>query len=445
MSPAWLAGIAAAAWLMSLLSATAARSLHALSVHELEELCLLRGRMGLFRFIVEHRERLTQGAESMRAIATVIAVSSFALFQCASHAGNGPDWSSWLSVVSLAALAMLASNSWIPHAVSEHAGVVFLYWSWRLWWAVAILTWPMIVFSELVARVMGRATGGDPDADDEEEQLEEEIRSMVSEGEREGLLESDERSMIEGVMELDEKDVCSVMTPRSRLDALDAATSWDEAVRFVVASGRTRVPVYTERLDQIDGILLAKDLLKESLLPPQRRRPLKRLLRRALFVPESTMLDEMLQQFLQQRTHMAIIRDEYGGVAGLVTIEDILEEIVGEIVDETDDEQPVEFSVLAPGSVRVDGIVRIDMINDRLGTELPEEEDFDTIAGLVLSRLRAVPLPGTELQEDNVRIRVLSATPRAVQKVQLSVVSDDARHDRPVDVTRSGGPDRQTS
>lgn len=408
-------------WILSLLSATAARSLHSLAVHELEELCIRRNCMDWFRFLVEHRDRLTLGAESMRALATVLTIVSLAgtVFIWQDQSGLTPAL--WGGMVAASSLLMLAANSWIPHAVSQHAGVLFLYWSWRIWWLIAILTWPVILLSEVIAGILDRATGASGGNEDEEEQLEDEIRSIVSEGEREGLLESDERDMIESVLELDEKDVCSVMTPRSRLDALEMDTDWDEAVRFVVASGRTRVPVFHERIDDVRGILIAKDLLRESLLTPDKRRPLRRILRRVLSVPESTMLDEMLQQFLQQRMHMAIVRDEYGGVAGLVTIEDILEEIVGEIIDETDDEKPVEITLLGPGKVRVDGIVRIDVLNDKLGTEIPEEGDFDTVSGLIMSHLGRIPQAGSEVHLDNVRLKVLQATARTILKVHVEV------------------------
>jgi len=424
MTPQLLFGLAVSGWLLSLLSATAARSLHSLAVHELEELCRRRNRMEWFRFIVLHRERLTQGAESMRAMSTVLAVTSLSIGFVQLEFPGPAVVVMWGVPLVVASLAMLAANSWIPHAVSRHAAVVFLFYSWQTWWFISILTWPMIWLSEVAAGIFQRAAGVDEDDDDEEEQLEDEIRSIVSEGERDGLLEPDERGMIENVLELDERDVCSVMMPRSKLDVLEVHTAWDEAVRFVVASGRARIPVYEERLDNIQGILLAKDLLRESLVAPAKRRPLKKLIRRVLMVPESTMLDEMLQQFLQQRTHMAVVIDEYGGVAGLLTIEDILEEIVGEIVDETDDEQPAEFTLVRPGQVRLDGIVRVDQINDRMGTELPEKGDFDTISGLVLSHLGRIPRAGTEVVLDNVRIRVLKASPRTIEKVQLEIDKD---------------------
>ncbi len=424
MRPEILFPLAAAGWLLSVLSATAARSLHSLAVHELEELCRRRHRLEWFRFIVMHRERLTQGAESMRALSTVLAVTSLSIGFVQLEFPDPAMVAVWGLSLVLASLAMLAANSWIPHAVSRHAAVVFLFYSWRTWWFISILTWPMIVLSEVVAGILQRATGLDEEGDDEEEQLEDEIRSIVSEGERDGLLEPDERGMIENVLELDERDVCSVMMPRSKLDVLDISTPWDEAIRFVVASGRARIPVYEDRVDDVQGILLAKDLLRETLVAPAKRRPLKKLIRRVLMVPESTMLDEMLQQFLQQRTHMAMVCDEYGGVAGLLTIEDILEEIVGEIIDETDDEQPAEFTLIRPGQVRMDGIIRIDQVNDKMGTDLPEKGDFDTISGLILSHLRRVPQPGTEIIFENVRLKVLKASARTIEKVQLEIDED---------------------
>ena len=122
-------------------------------------------------------------------------------------------------------------------------------------------------------------------------------------------------------MELDDKTVGDIMTPRNKVDALNQSTSWDEMMEFVIQSGRTRIPIYDESLDQVVGLLFAKDLLRESRL--NKRRPLQKLLRAPIEVPETKMLDEMLETFLRGRTHMAIVKDEYGGVAGVVTIEDV--------------------------------------------------------------------------------------------------------------------------
>ncbi|MEQ1905915.1 MAG: hemolysin family protein, partial [Pirellulaceae bacterium] len=270
------------------------------------------------------------------------------------------------------------------------------------------------------------AAGMDDDEDGEEEWLEDEIRSMVSGGEREGLLESGERDMIEGVMELDEKDVFSVMTPRSKVDALDCEIDNKTAVEFVVSSGRTRIPIFRERLDNIVGILYAKDLLRESLKEDSNRKKLVDIVRPALTVPESIVLNEMLQRFLREQIHMAIVVDEYGAFSGIVTIEDILEEIVGEIVDETDRESHVPVVTMVNGVAQINGSARVDEVNEELGTEIPEDDEFDTVAGWIMARTKQVPRPGTNLVADDLQIRILRGTRRVIDQIELRVASKDA-------------------
>ena len=161
--------------------------------------------------------------------------------------------------------------------------------------------------------------------------------SVVTEGLHDGVLEKEEREMIEGVMELGDTDVLSIMTPRSNLDALDISVGWDDMQELVVTAGRTRIPVYEGALDNVIGILYVKDLLKELAISPSKpRKKLRELLRKPWFVPTAKPLDELLQEFLRTRNHLAVVVDEYMSVAGVVTIEDVLEEIVGEIVDESD-------------------------------------------------------------------------------------------------------------
>lgn len=417
-----LAALTIGGWLVSMFAASAAQSLHLLAVHELEELGQRYQRRHAFEFIIDRREWLILGAESLRVLATVLAVTAGAYWYLLYSDDRSLSVAQWLTKVGLLSLVFLAGNSWIPYAIAQFASSTFIFHTWRVWWLVSFLAWPMIKGSEMVSGLFQRAVGAHDQVDDDEEWLEDEIRSMVSEGEREGLIESDERDMIEGVMELDEKDVFSVMTPRSKLDALDVNTPWDDAVRFVVTSGRTRIPVYDEQIDNMIGVLFAKDLLKESLQPNSKRRPLQQLVRQPLIVPESKMLDEMLQQFLQQRMHLALVLDEYGAVAGLVTIEDILEEIVGEIVDETDDEQPDDIIMLDPRRAVVGGSARIDRINERLALELPEDDDFDTVAGLLMKQLKSMPRVGMEVRLANVLFQVRQATRRSVEKVEISVL-----------------------
>jgi len=231
--------------------------------------------------------------------------------------------------------------------------------------------------------------------------------------------------MIEGVMELDDSDVRSVMTSRSRVDAMELGTTWEDMINHVVESGRTRIPVYDEKIDNIVGLLYAKDLLRESLRNESKRRPLQKLLRAPLFVPEQTRLDEMLSQFLHARTHMAIVQDEYGGLAGVVTIEDVLEEIVGEIVDETDKDRHEDITILNSEQADVEGSVYIYRLNEMLGLELPDEENFDTVSGLIMHHLQEIPRPGHELIIGKVQFNIQEATRRQIQSVRVTRLDDD--------------------
>jgi CBS domain containing-hemolysin-like protein len=209
---------------------------------------------------------------------------------------------------------------------------------------------------------------------------------------------------------------------------MEFSTGWEAMLEFVVESGRTRIPIYRESIDNIIGILYAKDILRESLRSESKRRPLEKLVREPIKVPESTLLREMLQQFLTGRVHMAIVEDEYKGVAGVVTIEDVLEEIVGEIVDETDNEEMDYIRQIDDDSVEVTGTTHLNRLNEELGLGLPEDQEFDTVSGLIMSHLKEVPKIGREFVFENVRFRVEKANRRFIELVQVTRVSTDDDH-----------------
>ncbi len=421
MTPGILLVLMITAILVSTFAATAAQVLHGFAKHELEEYCERRGNKDLFGRIIDEYELMALGAETLRIIATTFGLAAaigwfFEIRNMAEMNGT-----SWIAIVSVLTMIMMLANSWVPFAVSKIAAPQFLYHTWRVWWAVSLLVWPLMVGGKFVRELVQRASGVPEEEDDEEEALEDEIRSIVSEGERDGLLEADERDMIEGVIELDEKEVGSVMTPRSRVDAMEIDTDWDEMLAFAVECGRTRIPVYEEKPDQVIGILYTKDLLKESLKSESKRKPLAKLLRDPIVVPESKLLDEMLAQFKNLRIHLAIVQDEYGGMAGVVTIEDVLEEIVGEIVDETDNEQRSEIQVTSPGNALVLGIANLAMVNEVLGLELPEDGDFDTISGLIMNELKEIPREGRSVIIDNATFTIDKASRRSIEQLTVRV------------------------
>jgi CBS domain containing-hemolysin-like protein len=323
-------------------------------------------------------------------------------------------------------MAFVITGSLIPWAVSQVSATPFLFRTWRLWWIASGLAWPLMVSADFFEQTLSRASGiTDEDQEVlEEEAAEDEIMSMVAEAKHGGHIDEGTRGMIEGVMELDDLDVGQVMTPRSRVDALEIHSPWEKMLSYVVESGRTRIPIYDDNLDSIVGILYAKDILRESLRSESKRRPLKKLIREPLEVPESTRLDEMLQQFLCEHVHMAIVRDEYGGMAGVVTIEDVLEEIVGEIVDETDQDVMDDIRRLDAVSARVTGTTHVSRLNEALGLQLPEDQDFDTVAGLIMRQLNEIPRVGRNLVVDNVQFRVEQATRRSIELVHVQVLPE---------------------
>jgi CBS domain containing-hemolysin-like protein len=232
-------------------------------------------------------------------------------------------------------------------------------------------------------------------------------------------MEADTREMIEGVIELGDADVADIMTSRSKIDAISVELAWPEIVNRVVACGRTRIPVYQETLDNVVGILYVKDLMRELAKAADERAELADILREPWFVPKTRRLDDLLQDFLQTRNHLSIVVDEYMAVEGIVTIEDVLEEIVGEIVDESDHEHVGEIRPIDDRSADVQGRAHLNEVNESLGIDLKSDDDFDTIGGLVVSQLGRIPESGEILQLDKVKITVLEASRRKVEKVRV--------------------------
>jgi magnesium and cobalt transporter len=212
------------------------------------------------------------------------------------------------------------------------------------------------------------------------------------------------------------------MTPRTDMISLPVDLEWDEMLRQIISSGHTRIPIYGDRHDEIVGILHIKDILHEMVHSGEdRRRPISELLRQPFFVPETKSVDSLLQEFQHSRNHIAVVLDEFGGVSGLVTIEDVLEEIVGEISDEHDEATSDRIKSIDDHSCEALARVHISEINERLGLHLSDEQ-FDTIGGFVFHQLGRIPPVGEELTYENVRIKVLESTRRRIIRVFIEVV-----------------------
>jgi magnesium and cobalt transporter len=242
------------------------------------------------------------------------------------------------------------------------------------------------------------------------------IRTLADAENRE-LIEPQSRAMLEGVLRMADMTAGDVMVPATRMDRLDIAADYDELLNDVIETAHSRFPVYDGERDNIIGILMAKDLLKLQRAPELN---LRTLLRPAIFVPESKALNDLLRDFRSNRNHLAIVIDEFGSTAGLITIEDVLEEIVGEIEDEFDEaERQNGIVTLADGNQRVAGDVGIVAVNEAFGVSLPEE-DFDTIGGLVAHELGRVPRRGEALELAGLRFTVMLTRGGAVRWFRVS-------------------------
>ncbi|MGQ9500947.1 MAG: hemolysin family protein [Anaerolineae bacterium] len=244
---------------------------------------------------------------------------------------------------------------------------------------------------------------------------EEQIKTLVDAGEEGGIIEEEEKEMIYSIFELGDTLAREVMVPRIDMVALEVNTSIEEALRVIVEVGHSRIPVYDETTDNIVGILYAKDILK--CWPHFETLRLRDILREPYFVPETKPVDELLQELQRRKVHIAIVVDEYGGVAGLVTIEDILEEIVGEIQDEYDSEEP-SLVLLSPDEVICEGRTDLDDINAALHADLPTDVS-DTVGGLIYSCLGRVAVAGDQVRFGDLELSVLAVTGRRIKKVRV--------------------------
>ena len=254
---------------------------------------------------------------------------------------------------------------------------------------------------------------------------EDELRTLVDMGQEEGYVEEVERRMIHSIFRLSDTLVREIMVPRIDMVVLDVNSSLSEAVKIFVDSGYSRMPVYEDNVDNTLGLLYAKDLLRVW-EEGGKIDSLRDLLRPAYYIPEAKRVDELLEEMQSQHIHIAIVVDEYGGVAGLVTLEDIVEEILGEIQDEYDQEEEMPFVELDDGDYMFIGKVDIDDFNEIMGSDLSPDE-ADTLAGYIYSRLGRVPNVGEQVNEDDLILTVEQVNARRIQKIRAGWIHNHTK------------------
>jgi putative hemolysin len=246
---------------------------------------------------------------------------------------------------------------------------------------------------------------------------EEELKTFIDIGEEKGTLDKAEREMIHSIFEFRETTVKEVMVPRIDMHCIEKNLSIQDVMTLVKEKGHSRIPVYNEKVDDIIGILFVKDLLPfltgEKVLPD-----LEMLVRKPYFVPESKLIDELLKEFQKERIHMAIVVDEYGGTAGLITLEDVIEEIVGEIRDEYDREKPL-IRKIDTQSWLIDAKINIEELNDRLGFKIPTDEDYESLGGFIFSLTGSIPAEKESVGYGDLNIVIEKVQGRRIKSVRI--------------------------
>lgn len=402
---------------------TANAALRQLSRVRLAERLEKRGRVEWVARLSAWRDELIFSFAFMR-LSAILALVLLIARACDLGPGPGHGAGQYLLVFLICiALAMLFGVA-IPNTWARYGGDAFLAAVMPVIPALHALLYPLVatqrLFDALIRRLAGipQATNGQDDVD----QIEREILGAVSEGELAGAVHEDEAEMIESVMEFRDTEVSEIMTPRTEIVALPATATLAEARELITREGHSRIPIYAETIDNIQGVLYAKDLL--ALDGDTEFDPLK-VMRKVPFVPEAKRISDLLQELREQKVHLAIVLDEYGGTSGLVTIEDILEELVGEISDEYEEPEPDPILRIDQNTLEVDARVHIDEINEELNVELPEDEDYDTIGGFVFSTMGKIPSAGEELCFNNVRLRVIDAEERKINRLRVEVIPEE--------------------
>ncbi len=258
--------------------------------------------------------------------------------------------------------------------------------------------------------------------DDDRQVTEDELKTLVDAGQQGGILEQGERKMIYSIFEMGDTLAREIMVPRTDMLSLDVTTPLDQAIDSLLAAGHSRVPVFEENVDHIIGLLYAKDLLR-IWREGDHLQSLRSLLRPTYFVPEAIKLDALLQEMQRKRIHMAIVVDEYGGISGLVTLEDIVEEVVGEIRDEYDQGEELPYQKMSEGEYMLLGRIDLDDFNELMGSQIPKDET-DTLGGYIYKRLGRVPANGNTIQIGHVLLTVEEVIGRRIRKVRAKLITN---------------------
>jgi len=360
--------------------------------------------------LLERRDELAILASVYRTVLEVAAVLLIAL--------NPPfaDLSPY-ATFGWTVLIVLAVSELIPRMLVERAPESTLLVILPLFYPIAFPLLPAAAGLVALARLVRRTS--DQAAEDEDEAAED-ILSAVAEGEKEGSIAGEQADMIENIIELRDVDVAEIMTPRPDMVSVDVDDPIDETIDIALKSGRSRLPVFRETRDDIVGVLYVRDLVAAlTAKDPADQPATKDLMRPPYFVPETMLISDLLRQLQERVTTIAVVVDEYGGTAGLITIADIVDSIVGEVRDQHEPQREPEVTVIDDHTLEADARTPVRRLNEDFGIAIPESDEYDTVAGYLCSILGRVPQAGDQHARNATELLVLEADERRVERVRI--------------------------
>jgi putative hemolysin len=408
--------------LLAITGSFTCESLRSFSRSRLDEACWRIGRRDRLAVIMRRSTEAFLACQLITVILIVLlaAIAGVRVTSELIEEGSTAGWATLLTEPAVLIAGFVLVFFLFPWCLARVTGERFLA---RVWPALEILvrvTRPYLALARRLDAFLHRLWGLKEPGETHVESLTREIHSVIELGQREGVLAPQARRMIERVIALQQEDVAAVMTQRTDMDCIEADASLEEARRRLIEAGHSRMPVIGASTDDIVGILYAKDLLRHlSNGTDDHELHLKDVVREPFYVPETTGIDKLLESMKRRRIHIAIVLDEYGGVAGLVTMEDVLEQIVGEIVDEYDTAEDSGIRQIAPGVVEVASWVRIDDLDEQFAFDFPDDEDYDTIGGFMYAQLGRIPKKRDVLTWHQLRLTVLEADKRRIHKIRI--------------------------
>ena len=371
--------------------------------------------------LVENVEELTLTCWLYRLIFNMCII--LLLVALLTKSGQSNSFTNYLLAFIIAMVIFVTFSLAIPHAWAKYAGEKILSRTYKSLIFFSFIVSPILYIFRLYDGFVRRLAGiTESTPQEQHEEKQEEFITGLEQHRTEGVLDEEEQEMIENVLELSNSTADEIMTPRTDIIAVEVNADLQKVLDTIANAGHTRVPVYQDNIDNIIGLVYAKDLLPEIGKNPADFK-LQDKIREAYFVPETKPLRVLLHEFQNQKLHIAVVLDEYGGTAGIVTLEDILEELVGEITDEYEDMPSEPVKQIDQNTIETDARTSVDDLNDEFELNLPEDEDYETIGGFVFSRLGYIPKTGETFDYENLKFTIASAETRKIKRIKIQKIN----------------------